>query len=157
MMIFFLFIVANCLKSTSTTNYVYSEEDYIEATSDPTAPYTAYVPLADSKFMPLMGILGGGFYFHNMSLSIIANAEKPEHNTRNILIGFLLVFFSYSSIGICGVYGFTGAAFASEAGLIKENCLNMMSSDDKVATFIRSSILCQLLCVNTLLFSLMRS
>ena len=32
-----------------------------------------------------------------------------------------------------------------------------MSSDDKVATFIRTCILCQLLCVNTLLFGLLRS
>ena len=33
----------------------------------------------------------------------------------------------------------------------------MMSADNKVATVIRSCILCQLLCVNTLLFGLLRS
>ena len=118
------------------------------------------IPLFNSEFTPLLGILGGGFYFHNMSLSMVANAEKPEHNTRNILIGFVLVFLTYCVIGVTGVYGFTGrqfAAFEPSISLIKENCLNMMASDDKLATFIRSCILCQLLCVNTLLFGLLRS
>ena len=40
--------------------------------------------------------------------------------------------------------------------MLDENCLNMFSSDDKLATFIRSCILCQLLTVNTLLFGLLR-
>lgn len=107
-----------------------------------------------------MGILGGGFYFHNMSLSMVANAKEPEKNVRNIFTGFILVFLTYSLIGVTGVYGFTGSAFAAyspSTDLIKENCLNMMASDDKVATFIRSCILCQLLTVNTLLFGLLRS
>ena len=107
-----------------------------------------------------MGILGGGFYFHNMSLSMVANAKHPEHNTRNILIGFLLVFVTYCVIGVTGVYGFTGSEFSAlqpSVKLIKENCLNMMGADDKVATFIRACILCQLLCVNTLIFGLMRT
>ena len=95
--------------------------------------------------MPLMGILGGGYYFHNMSLSMVANARHPEKTTRNIVIGFFLVFLTYSVIGVTGVYGFTGTSFAALApsvNLIKENCLNMMTSDNKVATFIRACILC---------------
>ena len=55
-----------------------------------------------------MGILGGGYYFHNMSLSMLHNAEKPQDNVRNIGIGFFLVFLTYSLIGVLGVYGFTG-------------------------------------------------
>ena len=67
---------------------------------------------------------------------------------------------TYSMIGITGVYGFTGQAFEQfhpNVDLIKENCLNMFSADDKVATFIRICILCQLLCVNTLVLGLLRS
>ena len=160
MIIFLLFIVANGLKSMQTTEYVYSEQAYEDATANPDAPYTAYIPLFGAQFMPLMGILGGGFYFHNMSLSMVQHAEHPEHNTRNIFIGFLLVFITYSLIGLAGVYGFTGSAFASftpSVSLLKENCLNMMSSDDMAATVIRCCIFCQLLCVNTLLFGLLRS
>ena len=91
---------------------------------------------------------------------MVKNAAEPEKNTRNIGIGFLLVFLTYSLIGVTGVYGFTGTAFAAfdpSVNLIKENCLNMFTSDDKMATFIRACILCQLLCVNTLLFGLLRS
>ena len=158
--IFLLFVVYNGLKSLARTDYVYSTTAYDAAVSDPDAPYTAMIKLSGSDYMPLMGILGGGFYFHNMSLSMVANAKHPEHNTRNILVGFILVFITYSLIGLAGVYGFTGSTFAAfnpSVNLIKENCLNMFASDDNVATFIRACILCQLLCVNTLLFGLLRS
>jgi len=156
--IFLVFIVTTGVQSMTNTDYVYSQEAFNQA--EAAGKYTAFIPLVGSQFMPLMGILGGGFYFHNMSLGMLANAKKPEHNTRNIVIGFSLVFFTYCLIGVTGVFGFTGSTFASYApsvDLIKENCLNMMASDDKVATFIRACILCQLLTVNTLLFGLLRS
>ena len=158
--IFLLFVIYNGLRSMINTNYVYSATAYNTALSDIDAPYTAMVKLSGSEFMPLMGILGGGFYFHNMSLSMVANARHPENNTRNILIGFILVFLTYSVIGVTGVYGFTGSNFATfdpTEFMIKENCLNMFASDDKLATFIRACILCQLLWVNSLLFGLLRS
>jgi hypothetical protein len=164
--IFLVFILVTGLKQMAITDYVYSEADFKEALSSASTlegtdgTYTAFVPLFNSQFTPLMGILGGGYYFHNMSLSMLHNAEKPEHNTRNIAIGFFLVFLTYSLIGVLGVYGFTGQAFsefAPSVNLIKENCLNMFASDDVTATVIRGCILCQLLCVNTLLFGLLRS
>ena len=158
--IFLLFVVYNGLRSVTSTHYVYSTTAYDAALSDPDAPYTAMIELSGSNYMPLMGILGGGFYFHNMSLSMMANSKNPEHNTRNIFIGFILVFITYSLIGLAGVYGFTGSTFAvfePSVNLIRENCLNMFASDDEVATFIRACILCQLLCVNTLIFGLLRS
>ena len=158
--IFVLFVTINCFIQMRTTKYVYTEKAYAETLNDPSISYTAYIPLAGPKFMPLVGILGGGFYLHNMSLSFVQIAEKPEHNTRNIFIGFVLVFLTYTLIGVTGVYGFTGSAFAEfnpSVSLIKENCLNMMSSDSYVATFIRTCIICQLLSVYTLLFGLLRS
>ena len=132
----------------TTTDYFYSQSAFEEAQSaEPLSDeaYAAYIPMVASKFTPLMGILGGGFYFHNMSLSMVKNAAEPEKNTRNIALGFLLVFITYSVIGVTGVYGFTGQAFAAfnpSVNLIKENCLNMFASDDKMATFIRACILC---------------
>lgn len=157
--IFLIFIVSNGLKSMTTTDYVYSEQDYEEAISNPENGYTAFIPLFGGNSTPLMGILGGGFYFHNMSIPMVQNAKYPEHNTRNILLGFILVFLTYCVIGVTGVYGFTGSEFESFApsiNLVKENCLNMFASDNKMATFIRTCILCQLLTVNTLLFGLLR-
>ena len=106
-----------------------------------------------------MGILGGGFYFHNMALPIIANAAEPEKNTRNIFIGFFMVFLTYSLVGVAGVYGFTGIDFASYTPSvtgIQENCLNQLPADEIGATLIRLCIFCQLLAVSTLLFGMMR-
>ena len=96
-----------------TTDYVYSQQAYEEAIAKPNAPYTSYIPLTGTQFMPLMGILGGGFVFHNMSLPMVHYAENPENNTRDLGIGFFLGFLTYSIVGLAGVYGFTGAAFAS--------------------------------------------
>ena len=95
-----------------TTDYMYNVEAFNEAkmSDDPAVEkeYHAYIPLINTQFTPLMGILGGGYYFHNMSLSMLHNAEKPQDNVRNIAIGFFLVFLTYSLIGVLGVYGFTG-------------------------------------------------
>jgi len=143
--IFVVFVITNGIKAMGTTDYVYSKAEYDEIMTQKTAPYTAYIPLFGADFMPLMGILGGGFYFHNMSLTMVANAKNPEHNTRNIFLGFILVFITYSAIGVTGVYGFTGSAFAAyspSTNMLMENCLNMFASDDKVATFIRACIFC---------------
>ena len=139
--IFVIFIISNGIKAMTTTDYVYSMTEYNEIMAEKTAPFTTYIPLFGADYMPLMGILGGGFYFHNMSLTVVSKAEKPEHNTRNIFMGFFLVFITYSLIGVTGVYGFTGSAF-SEYPVLMENCLNMFASDDKVATFIRACIFC---------------
>ena len=117
------------------------------------------MPLVGPSFTPLMGIVGGGFYFHNMSLQMFGKAQNPKKNTQNLALGFFLVFATYTIVGITGVYGFTGSRFASQSppvSEIKENCLNMMSSDDTLATFIRFCIFCQLLCVNALLFGMLR-
>ena len=111
--IFLLFIVVNGMLAFHTTDYVYSEQAYEEAIAKPNAPYTSYIPLTGTQFMPLMGILGGGFVFHNMSLPMVHYAENPENNTRDLGIGFFLGFLTYSIVGLAGVYGFTGAAFAS--------------------------------------------
>jgi len=158
--IFLGFVLTIGIKSMASTDFYYSEEAYDEAKTSAPETYAAFIPMAASKFTPLMGILGGGFYFHNMSLSMVQNAEHPDKNTRNIGIGFVLVFMTYSMIGITGVYGFTGQSFARfnpSVDLIKENCLNMFAADDKVAAFIRTCIFCQLLCVTTLFFGLLRS
>ena len=109
--------------------------------------------------MPLMGIMGGGFYYHNMSLSIMHNSQNPEKNTRDMLIGYVLVFVTYVLIGIMGVYGFLGVNFEQaepSVNMIEQNCFNMLPSDDKWATFIRFCIVCQITCVTVLLFGLMR-
>jgi hypothetical protein len=67
--------------------------------------------LFNVKFAPLMGILGGGYYLHNITLPIMKNAKYPEKNTRNLFIGYLLVFLSYCISGSFGLFGFKGEYF----------------------------------------------
>ena len=39
------------------------------------------------------------------------NAEEPEKNTRNVFIGYLMVFISYATVGCLGYIGFMGTDF----------------------------------------------
>jgi hypothetical protein len=64
--------------------------------------------LFSTNFAPLMGILGGGYYLHNIMLPIIRNAKNPENNQRDVVIGYTLVFISYIICGSLGYFGFTG-------------------------------------------------
>ena len=74
-MCFLTFIFITGLQSLRATNYVYSKEEFsaYQAESGKDS-YLAYVPLFSKTIMPLMGIMGGGFYYHNMSLGIIQNS-----------------------------------------------------------------------------------
>ena len=61
-----------------------------------------------SNYGPLMGILGGGYYLHNITLPIIRNSKEPKNNVRDVFIGYFFVFLSYSICGIFGSFGFQG-------------------------------------------------
>jgi len=80
-------------------------------------PYEAWIDLVGSHFAVLMGILGGGFYFHNISLPVIRNSKNPENNERDVLIGYFLVFLTYCFAGVLGYYGSVGETFSTEAKL----------------------------------------
>lgn len=88
-----------------------------------------------------MGILGGGFYFHNISLPVIRNARNPEKNVRNILLGYFLVFITYVLCGTLGYFGFVGMAFEAMNPMgpkgIEQNCLNMFTPTSTLGTFMR--------------------
>lgn len=73
--------------------------------------YLAYIELISKPYAPLMGILAGGFYFHNISLSVIHNARNPENNVRDVFLGYFLTFLTYVICGSLGYYGFTGSHF----------------------------------------------
>jgi hypothetical protein len=64
-----------------------------------------------SHYAKLMGILGGGFYFHNISLPVIRGNKNPENNVRDVFIGYFLVFITYCLAGVLGYYGFVGSTF----------------------------------------------
>lgn len=110
-----------------------------------------------------MGILGGGFYFHNIALSVCRNARNPENNVRDVFLGYVATLVTYILCGSLGYYGFTGSTFEKQFddpkndGLIAQNSLDMFTTTNSLATFIRFCAFCQLLCVNALIISLERS
>jgi amino acid transporter len=121
----------------------------------PPEPDTAIIKLFSGNFGPLMGILGGGYYLHNITLPIIRNSAKPENNVRDVFIGYLMVFLSYAVCGVMGYYGFSGTYFTQVLGEheITSNCLLMLPSGDVFATIIRFCTFCQLLAAMCLLFA----
>ena len=116
--IIILFIFGLGFYGMANTDYTYSESAYnaykAKRETDPSIPYLSYIDLASSSFAPIMGILGGGYYFHNMSLAVIRNSRNPENNIRDVFVGYLLVFLTYVCSGTLGYYGFTGSMFAEK-------------------------------------------
>lgn len=65
------------------------------------------------KYPSLLGILCAGYFLHTCSLTIVRNSKNPEKNTRDVFIGYLLVFISYAICGSLGYIGYMGVNFAS--------------------------------------------
>ena len=166
-MIIILFQVSVGIYSLTNTEYtsdkaIYDEYMKEKAAGQPVG-YMAYIALFSTPFAPLMGTLGGGFYFHNISLSVIRNARNPENNIRDVFLGYFATFMTYVLCGVLGYYGFTGSAFESKLadpaleGLISQNSLDMFGVTNNIATFIRFCAFAQLLTVNALVISLERA
>jgi hypothetical protein len=64
------------------------------------------INLFSQNYPPLLGILGGGYFLHVITLPIIKNAKKPEDKAKNVFIGYSLTFLSYTLCGIFGYFGF---------------------------------------------------
>lgn len=163
-LIIIVFTVGVGIYSLSNTAYTSDQATYdaylAEVAAKQRSDYLAYIPLFSTPFAPLMGILGGGFYFHNISLSVIRNARNPENNMRDVFLGYVVTFLTYVLCGTLGCYGFLGSNFKDnldENGIIQQNDLQMFSVTNNLATFIRFCAFAQLLTVNALLTSLERS
>lgn len=129
-----VFIVATGIYAFTNTHFVFS----------PIEHPGQEIKLFAGAFGPLMGILGGGYYLHNITLPIIRNSAKPENNVRDVFIGYLLVFLSYSICGVMGYFGFSGSYFTETLGEheIKSNCLLMLPSGNIFASIIRFCTFC---------------
>ena len=143
------FIVAVGVYSFTNTEFIFSNS----AVGDHT------IKLYNSNFAPLMGILGGGYYLHNITLPIIKNAKNPEKNVRDVFLGYLLVFLSYTICGTLGYFGFSGTYFTDTMNEheIQSNCLLMFSSTNVLAIIIRFCVFCQILASMSLMFACQRS
>lgn len=113
--IIIIFTCAVGIHSLTDTTFTDSKSDYddylAKKAADLNPPYLAYVPLFSSPMAPLMGILGGGFYFHNIALSVCRNSRNPENNVRDVFLGYFATFLTYILCGVLGVYGYLGSSF----------------------------------------------
>ena len=113
-----IFTVGVGIYSLTNTEYTFDKakyDDYLaQKKIDDKTPYQSYIALFSTPFAPLMGILAGGFYFHNISLSVIHNARNPENNVRDVFLGYLATFLTYVLCGVMGYYGFTGSHFEAK-------------------------------------------
>ncbi len=147
-----IFIFGFGIYGFTNTDYVYSDADLLKH------PDASVIYFVNNKFGPLMGILGGGYYLHNISLPIIRNAAKPENNVRDVFYGYLMVCLSYIFCGFFGYYGFSGSSFQIDhhQAPILSNCLLMFSSDNVLAIIMRFCVFCKLLLSMSLLFACQR-
>jgi len=94
-----------------------------------------------------------GYFIHQCSLPILHKAEHPEKNSRNVFLGYLMVFFCYCLVGTFGYFAFAGSNFEKvfssrnpNDGVIGENFLNMFLYDEVPAIVVRCMIYVQLSC-----------
>ena len=106
-----VFIVAFGFYGMATTTYK------LAGPTDVIPPYTEdskerYLKLFNTDFSPLAGNLGIGYFLHTVSLPIVRNNAVPKNNERDLLFGYLLVGFTYMSVGVMGSIGFIGSYFS---------------------------------------------
>ena len=116
--------------------------------------YGSNITMFKSNFQALTGMLASGFYLHQLGLPIILDNKKQKNNSRDVFFGYFLVFLTYLVIGIFGYFGFSGSHF--EGLPIKQNILNMFSTKNPLATFVRLCSFFQIFSVYPLLFHVVR-
>lgn len=95
-----MFILSYGFYAFSNTSFVISNEDS-DYSSD-----TRNISVARTSFSSLAGMMTLGYYLHHVSLSIIKDNANPENNTRDVFLGYFMVFLSYSLVGSIGYIGF---------------------------------------------------
>jgi len=148
------FIVTVGIKSLTNTEFEFGTAAQSDATDWSNTQRT--LVLFNMNFGPLAGDLCTGYFLHTCSLSVLRSSKNPEKNGRDLFIGYLLVWVSYSVVGLFGYIGFMGSNFSDYfidadkndtfPGQIAQNCL-MMFNYDSVAAFVLR------LAVFTLIFS----
>jgi hypothetical protein len=111
-MIIIVYIITVGIMGISLTNYefVWYKDNTGKDYNNHLANGNTEILLFAANYGPLMGILGGGFYLHNISLPIYRNSKNEENNVRDMFMGFLVVCLSYNVCGTLGALGFSSSA-----------------------------------------------
>ena len=89
-----------------------------------------------NQFNNLAGMMTLGYFIHNVAISIVKENRHPENNLRDVFIGYLLVFLSYSLVGTLGYLGFSGYIFQVNVR-DTQNLLYMFTATDILAFVVR--------------------
>jgi len=108
-LVMFFFIIFYGIFGLSTTSYTFDREVSIEEEK-------VYIEFfAKYNFSSLAGSLTLGYLIHNICMPIVKNAKRPENNIRDVVIGYVLVFFSYTLVGVLGYFGFKSIQFQDKS------------------------------------------
>jgi len=102
-----IFVLGYGILAFTNTNYAFVMG---KATQDFTTD-TRNISLFNVDFAPLMGMLGGGYYLHNISIPIARTAKNQETATRDVMYGYFFCCISYLICGTIGLFGFYGTFF----------------------------------------------
>lgn len=69
------------------------------------------ITLFNWDFSTLMGMLGGGYYLHNISIPIARSSRNQETVQKDVFLGYFCCFLSYCICGTIGLFGFYGTYF----------------------------------------------
>lgn len=98
-----------------------------------------HIALFKSTFSPLAGMLCCGYYLHTIALPILKNNAKQEKNTRDLFLGYFLVYICYILCGSLGYFGFSASTFKTIHLVDTQNALNMFGSLEIIPMLIRLS------------------
>jgi len=105
-----LFIIYTGIKALSDTEFSIGTME--ESDQSDWAGNKRTLVLFYSNYPQLLGVLCAGYFLHTCSLSIVRSSKNPEKNTRDVFIGYFMVFVSYAVCGSLGYIGFMGTFFA---------------------------------------------
>lgn len=110
-----------------------------------------FIPLFQSSFPALSGVLSLAYFIHNCVLSIVRNQKNPENNSRDLAIAFCLVACTYLTIGLVFYI-----SFPLEKKCIVDNFLSNFRSSDVFAAVTRVFLLFQMITLYPLIVYLLR-
>ena len=133
-----IFVLFNGFKGLFTTKY---EFKYIKNIKDIEPRYLYLFGPNPSK---LAGGACLGLFAHSVILPLLKNNEKQENNKRDLLIGYILVIFTYLAVGILGYIGFSAKNFDGD---FKDNWFRFFKGDDYFILILRLLNVFQLLSI----------
>lgn len=108
---FILAIVGLGVYAYKTTEYQIGNTDENRATLWQQLLGVRTIVLFTANFAPIASIMNVGYFLHPCAVPILRCSKTPESNTRNLFIGYSIVFFSYLIIGSVGYFAFIGTLF----------------------------------------------